>query len=103
MGNYLTFQCCQSNGYQLLIKDKPLTIEECKGDEIRYPALVTTRVLTRRVARDSGDICDLSDTCVSHENGVDEVISKIGDSPSEDLNGETPQRVKTRVNCKARG
>ena len=25
-----------------------------------------------------GNICDLSDTCVSHENGVDTVISKTG-------------------------
>ena len=77
--NDLTNQCCQPKGDQLIIKDKPLIIEECEGDEIRYPACVMTRAMARMVARDSRDICDLSDTRVSHENGMDEVIGKTGD------------------------
>ena len=49
--------------------------------------------MARRVARDSGYICDLSHTCVSHENGGDEVISKTGDKSTEELNGAEPLRV----------
>ena len=36
-----------------------LTIDECEGGEIRYPACVMTKDMARRVARDSWDICDL--------------------------------------------
>ena len=78
MGNDLTNQCFQSKGDIIKIKDKTLTVDEREGDEIRYPACVMTRAMARRVARDSGDICDLSDTCVSHANRVDEVICKTG-------------------------
>ena len=52
-----------------------------------------TRTMDGRIARGLGDICDLSDTCVSHEHGVDEVMSKRGDKSTEELNGVEPQRL----------
>ena len=56
-----------------------------------------TRAMTSRVARDSGYICDLSDTCVRHENGGDEVISKTVNKSTEELNGVEPLMVNGPV------
>ena len=41
--------------------------------------------MARKVARDP-EICNLSDTGVRHNLGVGEIISKITDEPTEELN-----------------
>ena len=65
----------------MIIEDKPLPIDR--------PACVITRAMTRNVAQDPENMCDLFDTCVGHEFGKEEVLSKMLREPTEECGGSS--------------
>ena len=57
LDNYLTNQCCQIRGHQMITEDEPLPTEECECKDTRYPACVMIRAMARKQHRTGPERC----------------------------------------------